>query len=230
MNQNQPNERASALPVSNRSPRMSPPVNPLAANPLRPGKIALLPEPIRNELNRQLDQGTNGAQLLAWLNALPETQALVKQSFGGVPISKQNLSRWRASGFLWWRCQRMNQEQPGALEAMAAKVRARTGPKLAEDLATIVNARFAQFISRWDGQLSPEAERQLRFLRHLNQQVTTLQRTELAGKRLEKPLETSRPTPTSRTSASFAELPASLRAIARDLPPRPLPGSSINRI
>jgi hypothetical protein len=68
----------------------------------RNGKIARLPRTIRTQLNERLDQSEPSPELLQWLNALPEVQAVVKDHFDGFPISKQNLSQWRQGGFLEW--------------------------------------------------------------------------------------------------------------------------------
>jgi hypothetical protein len=58
----------------------------------RNGKIARLTRPIRDELNRRLQDGEPGVRLVAWLNGLPETQKILQVDFGGRPISEQNLS------------------------------------------------------------------------------------------------------------------------------------------
>ena len=68
----------------------------------RNGKIARLPKPIREELNRRLDQGAPGGPLLQWLNSLPEVQAVLAADFGGRPINKQSLSQWRHGGYAEW--------------------------------------------------------------------------------------------------------------------------------
>ena len=62
-------------------------------NLTRNGKIGRLPRAVREQLNRRLDNGEQGGQLLEWLNALPEVRDLVAREFGGQPIRKQNLSR-----------------------------------------------------------------------------------------------------------------------------------------
>ena len=36
-----------------------------------------------------------GEKLVAWLNGLPEVQAIVAAEFGGKPIREQNLSEWK---------------------------------------------------------------------------------------------------------------------------------------
>jgi hypothetical protein len=68
----------------------------------RKGKIARLPRSIRDELNRRLDDGAQGVQLLDWLNSLPEVQRVLIDSFEGHPITDGNLSDWKQGGFLEW--------------------------------------------------------------------------------------------------------------------------------
>jgi hypothetical protein len=58
----------------------------------RDGEMARLPRRVREELNRQLRDGDDGRKLVVWLNSLPETQAVLAEGFGGVPISSHNLS------------------------------------------------------------------------------------------------------------------------------------------
>ena len=40
--------------------------------------------------------------VLDWLNGLPEVREIIEEDFGGVPVSKQNLSEWRAGGYREW--------------------------------------------------------------------------------------------------------------------------------
>ena len=66
------------------------------------GKVARLPMAIRQELNLRLLNGEEGRQLVAWLNGLPEVQALMAAHFQGQPIGEMNLSRWKSGGFMAW--------------------------------------------------------------------------------------------------------------------------------
>jgi len=68
----------------------------------RTGKIARLPREIRQELNERLREGDNGQILVAWLNSLPEVQAILAAQFAGKPIREQNLSEWRKGGYRDW--------------------------------------------------------------------------------------------------------------------------------
>ena len=63
-------------------------------NTSRKGKIARLPKTIRDELNQRLADGESGRRLIAWLNSLPEVDAVLDREFGGRAISEQNLSEW----------------------------------------------------------------------------------------------------------------------------------------
>jgi hypothetical protein len=80
----------------------SPRRRPRRVHAARVGKIARLPNDIREELNRRLQDGEPGKQLLDWLNGLPKIQEILVAQFGGRPINKQNLSGWRWGGYLDW--------------------------------------------------------------------------------------------------------------------------------
>jgi len=69
----------------------------------RKGKIARLPRSIRDELNRRLDDGEEGVQLIDWLNGLPDVRRVLNDSFDGRPITDGNLSDWKQGSFLEWK-------------------------------------------------------------------------------------------------------------------------------
>lgn len=56
------------------------------------GKIANLPNHIRETLNWRLNDGEEGKELVEWLNAQPE---VVTKLFDGKPISEQCTARKR---------------------------------------------------------------------------------------------------------------------------------------
>ncbi|HVY68440.1 MAG TPA: hypothetical protein VHH73_00835, partial [Verrucomicrobiae bacterium] len=70
----------------------------------RLGKIACLPNDIREQLNLRLHDGEQGPELLAWLNALPEARQQARLQ--GQEITPQNLSNWRQGGYQDWVIQR----------------------------------------------------------------------------------------------------------------------------
>ncbi|HEY3861052.1 MAG TPA: hypothetical protein VGO59_04120, partial [Verrucomicrobiae bacterium] len=77
----------------------------------RTGKIARLPFALRTQLNERLQDGRPGPELLEWLNALPEVQAMLQKDFNGLPISQQNLSLWKNGGYVAWEQQQIALER-----------------------------------------------------------------------------------------------------------------------
>ena len=78
----------------------------------RTGKIARLPQEIRQQLNHRLDDGESAQELVAWLNATPAVQERLARYYAGRPITEQNLSDWKQGGFLDWQ---RHQETRGLL-------------------------------------------------------------------------------------------------------------------
>ena len=68
----------------------------------RIGKIARLPRALREQINHRLEEGEPGVDIVAWLNALPEVQAVLQAEFAGRPIKEQNLSEWKQGGYRDW--------------------------------------------------------------------------------------------------------------------------------
>jgi hypothetical protein len=66
----------------------------------RNGKIARLPLALRQQLNLRLQNGELAQDLLAWLNQLPEVQAILAAHFAAKPIDESNLSHWKQGGYL----------------------------------------------------------------------------------------------------------------------------------
>src|SRR5579859_7604812 len=73
------------------------------------GKIARLPDNIREELNQRLLDGQPSTIILPWLNELPTVKEILTAQFNGQPVTKQNLSHWRQGGYHRWLQQRQYQ-------------------------------------------------------------------------------------------------------------------------
>ncbi len=76
----------------------------------RNGKIAHLPRAIRDQLNQRLDDGQEAKELAAWLNSLPEVQAVLTTHFERRPINEVNLSQWKQGGFVNWQSLQQRRE------------------------------------------------------------------------------------------------------------------------
>ena len=68
----------------------------------RVGKIARLSQHLRGQLNRRIEDGEPGRNLVEWLNSCDEVQETLDEHFGGRPITEQNLSEWKQGGFKDW--------------------------------------------------------------------------------------------------------------------------------
>ena len=142
----------------------------------RTGKIARLPREIREQLNRRLQDGQPGTQLVAWLNALPEAQAMLEREFVGRSISEQNLSEWKQGGYRDWLARQEVLAQVRELAADAEELAGATEGVLAEHLATVLTARYAVALADWQGEATGEFRRKLRSLRALCQDIVELRR------------------------------------------------------
>jgi len=151
----------------------------------RKGKIARLPQTIREQINRRLENGEEGKQITEWLNTLPEVTALMAADFDGQPINEPNLSHWKLGGYRDW------QEQQEALEAVrrfgadAAELSQATpaaplsqavpGAQLADQLALCLAARLALALQKTrPGEDDPAA--QLDRWRQFNKDIALLRK------------------------------------------------------
>src|ERR1022692_3603881 len=70
------------------------------------GKIGRLPKYYRDKLGRRIEDGEPGKELVKWLNGEKRVQEMLKEQFGGRPITEQNLSEWKQTGHPeWLRCE-----------------------------------------------------------------------------------------------------------------------------
>ena len=68
----------------------------------RKGKIARLPNDIREQINSRLQDGEEGKSILSWLNSLPKVQTILADLFDGRPVNHANLSDWKLGGYRDW--------------------------------------------------------------------------------------------------------------------------------
>jgi hypothetical protein len=109
----------------------------------RTGKIARLPQEIREQLNRRLQDGEQGKRLVGWLNALPAVKAVLRAEFAGQSITAQNLSEWRKGGYRDWQLQQEALALVQTISADAAALRAVSEEALTDKLALWLVARYA---------------------------------------------------------------------------------------
>lgn len=149
-------------------------------NITRRGKIARLPQHIREVINRHLRDGEDGKSLVAVLNRMPEVKAVMGSEFGGRPIREQNLSEWRQGGYREWVAQQDALEMAGRLGEEAAELRQKGGD-LTERLALRLTARYLAASRRLsEGEDGPD----LSLLRQLCHDLVALRRGDHQAERL----------------------------------------------
>jgi hypothetical protein len=115
----------------------------------RNGKIARLPDDIREELNRRLERNVQGITLVEWLNSLPEVQEVLRDLFEGNPIIPQNLSQWRQGGFAEWQARKdlFDRARDAGTSADDLEKACRL---IADRASQLLAARFAIALAEWD--------------------------------------------------------------------------------
>lgn len=148
------------------------------------GKIASLPRNLRDQINRRLEDGESGVQLVHWLNELPEVQSVLERNFDGRKINEQNLSEWKTGGYRQWQVQQEALAQAREMAADADELVQATKGRLTDHLAAILAARYAALVSQWNGDATDEFRNKLRALRELCQDIVNLRRGDHSGARL----------------------------------------------
>lgn len=151
----------------------------------RRGKIARLPRNVRDELNQRMEDGEPGKDLVAWLNGLPEVKGALERHFGGREITEQNLSEWKAGGYLEWQKQEEEQYRVSEFSANAGKLENAAGGFITGELTTVLAARYADTLANWNGEATPEFRRKLQALRMLRQDLVALRQTDMEEMRME---------------------------------------------
>ena len=142
----------------------------------RVGKIARLPNEVRQELNQRLQDGEPGESLLDWLNALPKVRKVLAAQFTGRPITKQNLSEWKLGGYRDWEQAEEDRLRMERLTERAAQWAAADNENpLSQQLAAVLLVELAATLDRLRDESLPLAER-WRLLRQMLQQVAQMRR------------------------------------------------------
>jgi len=154
----------------------------LAAGRSRTGKIARLPLAIRQQLNQRLQNGEPGKDLIQWLNALPEVQAVLAAQFNGQPIMQNNLSRWKTGGYVRWEAEQTAQEAAARLVEQSAGLQEAVKEGLADHMTLVLTAKMAVELERLD--TVPDGEEKSKIWRQLIGSLVLLRRGNLQGERI----------------------------------------------
>lgn len=109
----------------------------------RQGKIARLPDSLRNEVNTRLLDGQPARAVLDWLNSQPEAVRTWDLYFEGAAATSQNLSEWRIGGFREWTSRREKTENLKTLSRFATDL-AKSGGSIADGAAAIIGGQILE--------------------------------------------------------------------------------------
>ena len=143
------------------------------------GKIGRLPKSIQEQVNRRLDNREKGHHVVAWLNSLPEVQAILASEFNGKPIREQNLSQWRKHGYQQWTWRQEAQSMAAEIGNLPV---AGTAP-LSDQMATWVSVRYLRTV-RALVENKTKDEAALKILRSFSRDVVALRRGDQGSARL----------------------------------------------
>lgn len=108
------------------------------------GKIARLPDDIREQLNQRLLDGQSASVILPWLNSLASAKNVLAVQFNGEPVTAQNLSNWRIGGFQHWLRDQKELTQIKKFGDHAASMSSTYHHNLAAGTLTVASARIFQ--------------------------------------------------------------------------------------
>ncbi len=162
----------------------------------RIGKIGRLPKSIRDELGHRIEDGEQGKELVKWLNGLSGVQRVLKEQFGGRPITEQNLSEWKQTGHPEW----LRQEETRSLVTKLTEQsddldEAADGMEISDRLGSVLAAELASLAQKLLEEVTDPKERWrrlqevLRELRHLRHEDHNGQRNQLQRQRWEREVE-----------------------------------------
>jgi hypothetical protein len=149
-------------------------------NTSRRGKIARLPQDIREQLNQRLVDAEPGGRLVDWLNDLPAVRQILAKEFDGHAINEQNLTNWRQGGHQEWR--KLRQVREFCMHAVKV-------PEAIPTLEQLTTLTVANYLVRIRGRMdhkSPKAWREFRTYCH---DVVKFRRVEIQAGRLEFDLD-----------------------------------------
>jgi hypothetical protein len=145
----------------------------------RQGKIARLPELVREELNKRLRAGQLGPTILPWLNEVAEVKQVLTDHFGGAAVNAQNLSDWRNGGYEEWVEKQDRTYRIKELASYAVKLAEANGSSIAEGSAAIVSGKWMDVLEAATG----DEKIGLEDLKEITSSLVSLRSAEIAQQR-----------------------------------------------
>jgi hypothetical protein len=108
-----------------------------------PSKIALLPEDVRQQVNRRLQAGENPAHVVAWLNALPDAQVASAAGSRDSTVQEEDVMVWQQGGYRDWQAHQEAMAEVRRVVAEAKELSGAADGALTDNLAAWIAGRYA---------------------------------------------------------------------------------------
>jgi hypothetical protein len=138
-------------------------------------QIARLPQPIREQINRRLQNGQAVNEIADWLNTSTEVKAVLEANFEAQEVDESDVASWQCGRYRVWAAQQDALEAACQAGADAAELSQAAGGQLADHLALCLTARIAVALRQPpDGGNDPAG--QLRWLSQLCADLVALRK------------------------------------------------------
>ncbi len=148
----------------------------------RKGKIARLPHPIREQVNRRLQDGEEGKSIAQWLNTLPEALAVIAAEFDRQPINENNVSNWKQGGYRDWEAAQPSIDAIQSVIERSDTIKQNTPEGLIAHMTNLVSGWMAEHMVAPDAARS--AREQFAAVGEWLMRLTRMHRTEFHAQRL----------------------------------------------
>ncbi len=145
-------------------------------------KISRLPAAVREELNQRLFDEQTGTDIILWVNALPEVQAVLTREYGGKPVNYNNLSCWRRRQYAVWLKKHDFNLRIQGLAKLAYELAAATGKSLSETAMAIASGKILEVLE------GVKEVMQVEELRQLLESILKMRTSDLAERRFAQEL------------------------------------------
>ena len=140
------------------------------------GKIGRLPQSIRDDLGRRIEDGQPGKELVKWLNGLSDVQEVLKAQFGGRPITEQNISEWKQGGHQEWLRHEETRSLVSKLTEQSADLdEAADGQEISDRYAGLLAAKLVALTQKLLEEKT-DAAQSWQFLREVLRELSQLRR------------------------------------------------------
>jgi hypothetical protein len=106
-------------------------------------KISLLPEDVRQQVNRRLQAGESASRLAEWLNALPEAQAALAAQSTESTVKAEDVANWQQGGYRDWLAHQAAMAEVRRVVAEAKELSKGADGALTDNLAAWTAGRYA---------------------------------------------------------------------------------------